>query len=225
MRNIIALAAMPEEADALFAGQGVEEQASAWTVRRVTLPHANVIIAVTGLGKVNAAMAAATLTQHYAAQMLVITGTCGKIGPAVGDCFYVADAVQHDYGARRTDGFAHYGAGDWPFGPPTLTPFAAMADPGSGLPHARMISGDCFVECGNHARGLADGLKAELVDMEVAAVAHVAARLNLPWAAIKATTDEADGDGAGDFHANLLAASARAATAMEGLLHQVLAQQ
>jgi adenosylhomocysteine nucleosidase len=48
-------------------------------------------------------------------------------------------------------------------------------------------------------------------------MAQLAAKLGLPWAAIKSVTDDADGESAGDFRENLLNASARAAQAMERL--------
>jgi adenosylhomocysteine nucleosidase len=117
-------------------------------------------------------------------------------------------------------GFVAYPAGDWPMGPPEARPFAAMADPGLGLPHARIASGDSFLECPDVAARLV-GAGCDLVDMEVAAVAQVAAALGLPWAAVKAPTDEANGDSAGDFHANLLAAAARAASGVEMLVSRL----
>ena len=51
--------------------------------------------------------------------------------------------------------------------------------------------------------------------METGALAQVAQRLGLPWAGIKATTDDANGESAGDFQANLLLAARRAAEAAE----------
>ena len=38
--------------------------------------------------------------------------------------------------------FRRYRAGDWPIGEPGEAHFAAMPDPGLGLPHARIASGD-----------------------------------------------------------------------------------
>ena len=96
--------------------------------------------------------------------------------------------------------------------------FVAMSDPGLGLPHASIASGDIFLECPETAEALAKRLGTHLVDMEVAAVAQAAEVLGLPWAAIKAVTDGADGDSAGDFSANLKRAARKAAQAMEQLL-------
>jgi adenosylhomocysteine nucleosidase len=45
--------------------------------------------------------------------------------------------------------------------------------------------------------------------------------LGLPWAAIKATTDEANGESAGDFQENLRDAAQRAAEAAERAIAQL----
>src|SRR3546814_1927378 len=86
-----------------------------------------------------------------------------------------------------------------------------MAEPGTGLPNARIASGDSFIACPAVAAGLARGLGATLVDMEVAAVAQAAMRLGKPWAAIKAVTDTADVGSSRGFNANLVRAARSAA--------------
>ena len=111
------------------------------------------------------------------------------------------------------DGFdrgeIHYRAGDWPMGEARDHGFSAIPDPGLGLPHMSIASGDVFLECPATAEALAERLGTHLVDMEVAAVAQAAEALGLPWAAIKAVTDGADGESAGDFSVNLRKAERR----------------
>src|SRR3546814_19220620 len=121
--------------------------------------------------------------------MLVMTGTCGSLGAAPG-AYWIAEALQHDYGASQPGLCRRYRAGAWPIGEAGEAHFTAMADPGLDLPHARIASGDSFVACPDAAADLA-ALGATLVDLEVGAVAQVAARLGKPWAAHKAVTDEA----------------------------------
>jgi adenosylhomocysteine nucleosidase len=213
LRPLLILAALPEEGDALFFGQGETVATAPFAARRV----GDVTIVICGLGKVNAATAAALWAERTQPAALLMTGTCGRLSAIAGDAFWLSHAVQHDYGAAQNGGFVTYPAGDWPMGPPADRPFAAMTDPGLGLPHARIASGDAFLECPDAAARLV-AMGCGLVDMEVAAVAQVAATLGLPWAAVKAPTDEANGDSAGDFHANLLAAASRAARAVELLI-------
>lgn len=217
MAELLLLAALPEEGDALWPGQGVAVATNPFSARRIEAGGHGVTIVTCGLGKVNAATAAALWAERLRPAAILMTGTCGRLTSISGDAFWIARAVQHDYGAALEGQFVVYPAGDWPIGRPAQRPFAAMADSGLSLPHANIASGDSFVGCPAAAARLV-ALGCELVDMEVAAVAQVATALGLPWAAIKAPTDEANGDSAGDFHANLLAAAARAAAGIEALV-------
>jgi adenosylhomocysteine nucleosidase len=216
--RIILLAALPEEADAFMPGAGSAPDADWPPTRRIAAHGHDILLATTGIGKVNISTAAARLHSRHGADLLMTLGTAGKLSTISGDCFYLARAVQHDYGARRAEAFVHYPPGAWPMGPAHVEPYVAMADPGSGLPHACITSGDAFIEDAGYAGHLVAALDADVVDMETAGVAQYAGHVGLPWAGIKATTDDANHDSAGDFHANLLAASERAARAMERLV-------
>jgi len=216
--HILILAALPEEADAFSPGEG-EMLDLAWPpARRLKIGDRDIVIATTGIGKVNIATAAAQLHARIGADLLLTLGTAGKLSAIPGDCFYLARSIQHDYGARRTQDFIHYQPGAWPMGPANVEAYQALPDPGLGLPHACIASGDAFIEDAAYALHLVSALGADIVDMETAAVAQYAQAVGLPWAGIKATTDDANHDSAGDFHANLLAASARAAEALLKLL-------
>ncbi|MBY4637721.1 5'-methylthioadenosine/S-adenosylhomocysteine nucleosidase [Sphingopyxis sp. XHP0097] len=213
MTAILILAALPEEADAMFLGAG--EYGEGWFRARHLAAYGHDLVIVTcGLGKVNAALAAGVFGAD--ADLLLMSGTCGSLGAAPG-AYWIAEALQHDYGATHPGLFRRYRAGDWPMGEAGEAHFAAMADPGLGLPHARIASGDSFVACPDAAADLAT-LGATLVDMEVGAVAQAAARLGKPWAAIKAVTDEANGDSGGDFQANLIRAARVAGDETERLV-------
>lgn len=213
MAHILILAALPEEGDALFPGTG-DRVGGLFAERRLVVGGHSLAIATCGLGKVNAALCAGALAGD--ADVLLMTGTCGSLGAAPG-AYWIAEALQHDYGANQPGLFRRYRAGEWPIGEAGEAHFSAMADPGLGLPHARIASGDSFVACPDAAGDLA-GLGATLVDMEVGAVAQVAARLGKPWGAIKAVTDEANDDSAGDFHDNLVRAARVAGQAVERLI-------
>ena len=216
MAHILIFAALPEEADALFPGTG-ERVDELFAERRLAVGGHDLTIATCGLGKVNAALCAGALAGD--ADMLLMTGTCGSLGATPG-AYWLAEALQHDYGASQPGLFRRYRAGEWPIGEAGEAHFSALADPGLGLPHARIASGDSFVACPDAAADLA-ALGATLVDMEVGAVAQVAARLGKPWAAIKAVTDEANGASAGDFHANLVRAARVAGQEIERLIAMV----
>lgn len=215
---------MPQELAAFAPGAesrietvgGVHLRTLDWAGHRVTM-------ACAGIGKV-AAATAATLLQARGAEWLVVIGTAAAIGDAPAQAWAISHAVQHDYGARRPNGFGRYTAGTIPVGPERIAPFAAAPLPGPALPAARIASGDMFVESSAHAVEIAAALDCRLIDMETAAVAQVALLTGLPWSAIKATTDAADEDSAATFEANLLVAAHRAARAAEAALGALPAQ-
>ena len=215
MTQILILAALPEEADAVFAGQGSVDDFD-FRVRDLVARDHSLRIVTCGLGKVHAALA----TGLYAADAdrIIMVGTCGALNAPAGQAYWIAEAVQHDYGARDAQTFRRYRGGVWPMGDAGELHFTAMPDPGLGLPHARIASGDAFVACPDAAAEMVAALGAQLVDMEVAAVAQCATRLDRPWAAIKAVTDDANGDSSADFHANLMRAARQAAESVERLV-------
>ncbi|MDB5702089.1 MAG: purine phosphorylase [Sphingomonadales bacterium] len=204
------------EAEAFVAGRAhATEQVGELSISRLTLGTRDIAVVCSGIGKVNAAVAATVLALRYNIDLLLVVGTAGKLSALPGDCFMITEAVQGDYGAQRPGEFVHYTAGSWPIGPAKVVYFAAERLPDVGLPKARIVSGDAFVECPDHGAGLRNRLGGDLVDMETAAVAQAAGRLGLPWAAIKATTDDANGESAGHFNANLARAAALAAAALK----------
>ncbi|MCB2015874.1 MAG: 5'-methylthioadenosine/S-adenosylhomocysteine nucleosidase [Sphingobium sp.] len=214
--RVAIITGVDEEAEAFLPGQYERvEQHGHLSVRFVTHRAHAVAISCCGVGKVNAAIAATMLATLHRAELMMIIGTAGKLSAIAGDCFELHEAVQGDYGAQRPEGFAHYTAGSWPIGPNSVEAFRALPLPHTGLPQARIVTGDSFVECPDHSLRLRDGLSGDLVDMETGALAQVAQRLGLPWAGIKATTDDANGESAGDFQTNLLLAARRAAEAAE----------
>jgi nucleoside phosphorylase len=202
-----AAAFLPEEEGAKGAViSGFESRTVRCCAHDITLIHA-------GIGKVNAAAAAMMLALTHNVELLMIIGTAGKISGKAGNCFLITEAVQGDYGASLADDFVHFNAGAVPIGPSVVTPFRAAAMPDIGLPHARIVTCDAFIASGEHSARLRGRLGGDLVDMETAALAQVAQQLGLPWAAIKATTDDANGSSSGDFRANLMRAADSAADA------------
>ena len=214
--RIAIVTGVEEEAQAFLPGQGGSlERYGPLEARCLTLGDHAVAISCCGVGKVNAATAATVLALGHGADLLMIIGTAGKLSDIAGDCFLIDEAVQGDYGAQRPGGFAHFTAGSWPIGEARVEAFRAHPLPDVGLPRARIVTGDAFVECPDHSLRLREGLGGDLVDMETGALAQTARRLGLPWAAIKATTDDANGASAGDFQSNLRRAARRAAEAAE----------
>lgn len=141
IQHIGIITGVDAEAAALFPGQSKDsEPLHGFLVRQVEYAGKNIAITCSGIGKVNAAMAAMMLVEHYNVQMLLVVGTAGKLSDIDGDCFQITEAVQGDYGASRHDHFAHYSAGAWPIGEEHIEPFRAIPTPDIGLPKVRIIT-------------------------------------------------------------------------------------
>ena len=193
-------------------------RAGSRAVQHVSFGGREIYLACFGIGKVAAATAATALHTAFGVDLLMVIGTAGKVGRIDGEVFNIIKAVQGDYGAQRTPGLTHYTAGTLPIGVAEVQAFEALPVPGLDLPNARIATSDLFIECEVHASSLNTKLAVHLIDMETAAVAQVASILGLPWLAIKATTDSADGDSATSFAENLHAAACASAKAAEQAL-------
>ncbi len=215
--HIAIITGVQDEADAFQREQPVARVASPFgEIRQLDHEGKKVTILCSGIGKVHAGAAALYMHGQFRPDLFLVIGTAGHVSNREGDCFYLNESLQADYGTLERfgdhDGFTHYNAGAWPIGPSDWKPFASHPMPAAlALPQARIATADCFVKCPERSGYLRDTLKADLVDMETAAVAQIAALLDIPWAGIKAVTDSADGNSSGDFHANLERAANRAA--------------
>ncbi|MBW0144024.1 5'-methylthioadenosine/S-adenosylhomocysteine nucleosidase [Sphingomicrobium clamense] len=202
-----------EEAQAFRPGQGEVDSNRPFYCRH----DGDFTVACSGIGKVNASIAAACLIDH-GCDLLVSLGVAGRLCEGALGPHWIVEAVQHDYGARRPNEFARYCAGSLPFGDSELEAYTSIDDPGLGLPKARILTGDCFLEDEAQAVELGQTLDGELIDMETGAIAQVAYMFGVPWAGIRSVSDAADVGSVADFQRNLDRAAREAAIAADRLL-------
>ncbi|MFI6157055.1 nucleosidase [Kitasatospora sp. NPDC051170] len=138
-------------------------------------------VLLTGIGKVNAAVALATvLAQGEKPSEVVNLGTAGALRPGLEGTHHIAQVIQHDL-----DTPALYALTGRNYGAPLVV------SKGDG---PVLATGDLFVSEEAARERLAR--HADLVDMEGYAVATVAHRAGVPVRLVKHVSDEA-GDGAG----------------------------
>ena len=206
MAKIGIVSGLLEEADSFRPGRGEVLSDVPFYARR----EDGCIIACAGMGKVNAAVAS-TFLLSQGCEILLSVGVAGRIGTDQHRSYWVQEAVQHDYGSWREDGFRPYRAGSMPFGDETLQLFTAIDNPGIDLPTARIATGDSFIEAAQCAAEIRGKHGAELVDMETAAIAQVAALCGKTWGAIRTVSDSASEGSVAEFRQNLADAAATAA--------------
>jgi len=169
-----------------------------------TAIHPDGIAAVSGMGKVAAAMAAVHLVLQQRVNMLVNAGLCGCLTREknwrVGDLLRVDSAVEGDCDR---------------FGQPE-TAVGCSAGWFCDLAAARLATCDRPVFASAQRQELA--AVADLADMEGAAVARVADRYGIPCALLKGISDCADPTGRQDIARHISSVSEKIARKLVGEL-------
>ncbi len=158
----------------------------------------NIIIVETGVGKVNAA-AACQYAMSLEAEKYVNVGVVGSFNNdfAIGSIHAIDSTIFWDVDVSAL-GFA---VGQIPFNGLTRYQLSSLDDDTSISSTTNIISGDSFVSDITPVAEFAQSFKAELLDMELAAIAHVfylhkkQARLS----SIKSVSDHLNTDSANDF--------------------------
>ncbi len=171
-----------------------------------------IALALSGIGKVNAAAAATLLLSRYEAQTLIFSGVAGGLHPEleVGTVLLADRLAIHDYGYVADGRFTPTASGVIPIGAPTLTEAVAVSPavtrhldrlaaavagrlPQSVLKGA-VVTADYFLNCATTRQDLRAALGADAVDMESGAVAQVAAAWGAPLYVIRTLSDLAGAD-------------------------------
>lgn len=157
-----------------------------------------IILAQSGIGKVNAAMATTVLIETYQAELVINTGVAGGIGAGlqVGDLVISTSCAYHDADNRIFD----YEYGQIPQMParfladPDFTEkFEALARDGWQTRQGLVVSGDSFVADSNQIAKIKSFFPdAEVTEMEGAAIAQVCHEYNVPFVIVRAVSDTAD---------------------------------
>jgi adenosylhomocysteine nucleosidase len=138
---------------------------------------AGVVLVHSGLGKINAALAAQEAISRHRPQLVVNYGTAGAMQPRAAGLLEVNRVIQRDMDAE-------------PLAPRGTTPFAVLpAEIHSGGQGVCCATGDSFVRSAD-AWLLAQHV--DIVDMELYAIAAACRRAAVPWQAWKFVTDHAD---------------------------------
>ena len=200
-----------------------------------TIGSTRVILGKTNAGKVNAAMMAALVINHYTPSAVFFSGTAGAIDSDLRPAdVVIASAIgYHDFGMSTAGGFVRRATNNPVAGganPAVFAPDARLLasarrlaptlkfDPSPGssrVPVVRegvIVTGDTFVADPAQRDELRQALKAAAVEMEGAAVAQVCWQLGVPFLVIRSITDSADGGTPDAYRTNIDVASRNAAT-------------
>lgn len=199
-----------------------------------------VVMVLSRIGKVAAAITATMLIERYGVQHMIFTGVAGGLGPAqVGDVVVARELLQHDMDASPL--FPRHevplsGLARFPTDPTLANALAhaaahVLADPLRALgaeAHALgvtaprlhqglILSGDRFVATAAESCALSERLPDALaVEMEGAALAQVCHDCGVPFAVLRTISDRADDSAHVDFMRFIEVVAARASAAIVG---------
>jgi len=208
----------------------------------------HVVIAQTGMGKVNAAMTTTLMLEHFQPREIIFTGIAGALNPQLlpGDLVIGTRVTYHDYGIIDPDTMLHR---------PTHNPFTLKENPlyftcdsqlvgyASRLSNTislekihrnntdqspriitgTIVTGDVFVSSETAAKNLQQQLQADATEMEGAAVAQVCWQQQVPFIVIRSMSDNANNHAHTDIVAFYEVAAHNSARFVMGIL-QMLAK-
>lgn len=212
------LGAFPEEIKFLLSHV---QQKTEFVIQRISFTRGilngqQVVIAQTGIGKVNAALTTILLIEHFHPKGILFTGIAGAINPDLspGDLVIGTTLAHHDYGTLTPEGTSRRPTRDpssmqenpvYFRSDSTLVEIATLAGKNlslekintpSGLRIPKLISGtivtgDVFVSSASATRELRKQMNAEATEMEGAAVAQVSYQQQVPFLVIRSMSDNA----------------------------------
>lgn len=195
----------------LLQGGGVTEKAG----RRVhtgAIAGVETAAVVSGMCKVNAAIAAQILVDTFRVDAVINAGTAGGMDPGLEilDTVISTDVVYHDVSPEiLTDFSPRMETASFPADAGLLELSKRAVEKGH-FPHrvvwGRMATGEAFIDTRGRQE-INDRYAPLSVDMETGTVAHVCRAYGVPFLAIRSITDTAAHSGVGNFAENCRAAS------------------
>ncbi len=185
-----------------------------------TLSGQKTTLVRSGIGKVNAALAANVMISRFNADVIINTGCAGALDKelTIGDMVISKDAVEHDLDTSAI-GFKK---GEHPFmnirffeADENLIKRAEAAvkavAPDVNIKFGRICTGDQFISSKEKKAELIEEFQGACAEMEGASIAHVCYMYNIPFVIIRAISDQADDKGQMSFEEFAPIASKRSA--------------
>ena len=205
------IGAMAVEVEGLIAAMENKspETVSRMTFWRGTLAGAECVVAQCGAGKVNSAVCAQTMILRYGASPIINTGVAGGVGSRavrIGDLVVAEGVTQHDYDTTPIDGDK---GRDLPIlGRSVLETDARVSglladcarEVYNGNVHRGLIAtGDQFIGGKERLHAIAERTGAIACEMEGGSIGQACALADVPFAVLRAISDNADDNAVDDF--------------------------
>jgi adenosylhomocysteine nucleosidase len=191
-----------------------------------------VVVTKSGVGKVNATIAAMTLIRQYSVKAILFIGVAGALHPdlEIGDMIISNCCQEHDIDAsilgfsRGTVPFqavSEYPADDKLVQQALAAAVELQRSEQITIRAGKVLSGDQFISDKEVVSYLHNELGGDCVEMEGAAVAHTCYVTNTPYVVIRSMSDRADHQAPVDFDTFTELAAVRACRLVKFMLHQM----
>lgn len=190
----------------------------------------DVVLVEGGIGKVNAAICATLMINHFDVEKVLFTGVAGGTNPDIniGDIVIGVDQIEHDFNCTafgyelgqipRMDTYIFKSDEELV----NLGYAVAVEKFGEGMVRkGRIVSGDEFVASVEKIEWLRETFDADCTEMEGAAVAHVCHTFKMPYLIIRAISDKANHDAKVDYPEFVKLAAKNSKTIIEGILERL----
>ena len=222
MRNIGIIVAMQEELEEILK---IIEETNKKEIYDITyiegkVGENNIIITLSGIGKVNAARTTQILIDKLNVECIINVGSAGALNPIlnIGDIVLGNKLIQHDFDITAFNHKKGYitGVGDYlECNEDLVKQFEKITNNIENKEYKTITgiiaSGDIFCTEINMKNKIYSKFNAECVEMEGAAIAQVAYLCNIPFIVIRSISDSPNGNNAIVFDEFVKLASARCA--------------
>jgi len=206
----------------------------------------DVVLAETGMGKVNAALVTTALAHGFGCRAIVFSGVAGGLDPDlnVGDVVVADRLIQYDAGVIENEELQTYQAGHVPFINPTdrlgydvdtavldkvknalrgldlppLSPEAGGRGRLAQIVYGTVLSGDQYLHSEPTRARLHSQFGGRAIEMEGGAVAQVCEAFGIGWLVIRALSDLAGQDSRFEFNQFASEVAAASATVLRRIL-------
>ena len=159
----------------------------------------SVIIAGSGIGKVNSAMMTQHLIDRYDVDVIISSGCAGSLtnNLKVLDVIIPPYVTYHDFLSERVMRYSVPDEGNIQVDEKLRSLFKDEIEKMDNVNYVEtsICSGDSYVTDETIAKVIVERTGATVVDMESASIAHVARKNNVPFITIRTISDFADGNG------------------------------
>jgi adenosylhomocysteine nucleosidase len=205
-----------------------------------------VVLAQTGVGKVNAAITTTLMIAYFNPHEIIFSGIAGGIDTSLapGDIVIGTQVCYHDYGVITDTGMVYVPTRNAATMQPNPFYFSSdsslvnkavavagkiklekiIRSEGSFLPVIKkgiIVTGDVFVSAETVTRHLSNQLHAAATEMEGAAVAQTCWQQNIPFLVIRSLSDKANNKARKDMMSFYEIAASNAATLVMGIVKEL----